>query len=372
MDGPKHKRIVLTMHMLSYGGTDRVAVHLANGFAQIGHSVTLLLFCRDGEAHEPLSQLLKPDVRIVWLGERGGSRTRDLLRLFPQCLAWLKRERPDTILSTCNNMNWITALAAKRSCRDAKVYLKTTNPIVREKDSGLGGFLRKRGYALAFQSADGVLALCEVERQLLSEQFPKQSGRFHAVANPYVKQSMIKPQGPVNGQRDKSEKLILGVGRFENQKNMAHLIRSFALLEDAGARLAILGEGSLKAECERLITELNLEHRVTLPGFVSDPTPWFHRAQVFALSSVYEGFPAVVLEAMASRCAIVATDCFLSAKTLLSDVPSGFVVEDWAPESYANALHLALNTQSDDGLLETAQLYSISAGIESHRRLMQL
>lgn len=352
------------MHSFGFGGTDRVAAHLANGFMQFGYDVHLLLFCDGGNAYNAMTALLNDGVQVSYLGHRGASRTKDLIRLLPRCIAWLKQHKPDAVLSTCNNMNWMTAIAVKRGSPKSKLIMKTTNPIVREKDRGLGAFLRRRGYQLAFKSADRVLALCNVERDLLASQFPTIADRFAAVANPYVTPEMITDHDSQT--MFVGKKMILGVGRFETQKNMELLIRSFAALQTLNAVLVILGEGALKAACEALVKELGLSHKVEMPGFVEDPTPWFRRADVFALSSIYEGFPAVVLEAMAVNCPIVSTNCFLSAKPMLDPLAGCRVVTDASPQTVAHALDAALEHPRNNCLRATAQKYSIAAGTKSH------
>lgn len=328
------------------------------------------MFCCGGAAQETLEPLVNKGVIVSYLGETGGKRTKDLLRLFPKCVSLLKEIQPDIVLSTCNNMNWITVAAAKLSGTGALLILKTTNPIVRKQDAGLGGWLRRQGYRIAFEKADRVLALCDIERDLLTEQFPSATGRFRSVANPYVTEAMLtKPdddapllQGALEGR-----KVVLNVGRFEAQKDMALLVRSFALVQDEAAVLVLLGEGALKAECEDLAQSLGVSGRVHMPGFVSDVPRWLHRADVFVLTSVYEGFPAVILEAMAAGCPILSTDCFLSARALLDGSPYSAVFQDPSPPTIAAQIDAYLGKDFGDGVsYDAADAYSIASGVKSH------
>ncbi|MFN3591959.1 MAG: glycosyltransferase, partial [Thermaurantiacus sp.] len=102
---------------------------------------------------------------------------------------------------------------------------------------------------------------------------------------------------------------ILTAGRMKPQKNHALLIRAFARLELPSARLAILGDGRSEAATRALVAEMDLQTRVLMPGFVADPGPWLRSADLFVLSSDYEGFGNVLVEALAAGLPIVSTDC---------------------------------------------------------------
>lgn len=104
---------------------------------------------------------------------------------------------------------------------------------------------------------------------------------------------------------------MLGVGRLDAKKDFATLIRAFARVAatHASARLVILGEGPERGRLEALAAGLGVAARVSLPGYVADPTPWYARARVFALASRHEGLSLVILEALAHRLPVVATDC---------------------------------------------------------------
>lgn len=358
------KKIVLTLHTLSRGGTDRVACYLATGFAEAGFDVHLVIFCEGGDAQDVLTDLIDARVSISYLGPRGRGRTADLIRLFSKCVARIKQINPDVVISTCNNMNWITTAASERSKSGARLILKTTNPIVRVTDRGLPGWLRRQGYRLAFERADRVLALCDVERALLAEQFPSASPVFHSVANPYVSDDIGKGEADMSLLEGK--KVVLNVGRFEAQKDMDLLIRSFALVTQDDAVLVLLGDGALKPACEELVQSLGLEQRVLMPGFVSDVPRWLRRAELFALTSVYEGFPAVILEAMAAKCLILSTDSFLSARKLLSTPPYSAVLEQRSPSYIAAKIDAFLALKFEAILYDEAARYSIQSGVNSH------
>lgn len=114
--------------------------------------------------------------------------------------------------------------------------------------------------------------------------------------------------------------VILSVGRLSPQKGQVHLVRAFARIVEQcpEARLVIFGQGELEQPLRAQIKSLGLEDRVHLPGFVSDPFPWIHRADVFVMPSLYEGMPMILLEALACSAAIVCTDCPSGPREILA------------------------------------------------------
>jgi glycosyltransferase involved in cell wall biosynthesis len=124
---------------------------------------------------------------------------------------------------------------------------------------------------------------------------------------------------------------VLAVGRLTDQKGFDLLLTAFAEVASGGApgTLTIVGAGeqrdALAAQAERL----GIAGRVRLAGFQAEPYPWFAHADLFVLSSRYEGMPNVVLEALASGCPVVAFDCPHGVRELVQDGVNGRLL---APE----------------------------------------
>ena len=362
--GMSGRKIILTLHMLGQGGTDRVACLLASGFANAGYDTTLLIFCDGGKAMKTLRALICGDVKLVFLGHSSGSRPKDLARNLRGCVRFLASARPDYVLSTGNNMNWMTALAVQLSGIDTKLVMKTTNPIIRAKDGRIKRVIRKLGYRIAFHQADMVLPLSDAERTQLIDAFPASTSKFRTVINPYVTPQMLERTDMPPACPD--AKIILGAGRFQAQKRFDRLIRAFARVEDPAAKLVILGDGPGKSACEALIGELGIADRVLLPSFVSDIAAWYQSARVFVLSSDYEGLPAVVLEALAGNCPVLSTDCFPAAREILEPLDGCAIIDPPSIENMAAFMDVALEREQAGDLRLAARKYSIENGIDSH------
>lgn len=135
--------------------------------------------------------------------------------------------------------------------------------------------------------------------------------------------------------------VILGMGRLVDQKGFDLLIAAFGKIAPRfkNWKLVILGEGSGRGELECLIVQLGLRDRVELPGHVADPRPWLRRVAIFALSSRYEGFGNVIVEAMACGAPVVSFNCPSGPSEIIQDHVTGRLV----PPEDVNALSDSLS-----------------------------
>lgn len=115
-------------------------------------------------------------------------------------------------------------------------------------------------------------------------------------------------------------KFIVACGRLKPVKGFACLIRAFAEIvkEKPGLKLVILGDGPLKKELEDLSRDLGVKDAVVFTGFVNNTAPWIANAEMFVLTSQSEGFPNVLLEAMALKRAVISADCSSGPREILS------------------------------------------------------
>mgnify|MGYP003984370883 FL=1 len=117
-------------------------------------------------------------------------------------------------------------------------------------------------------------------------------------------------------ENDKRIKFIT-VGRLDAGKNHQMMIKSFSKLSDINTVLYILGDGILKQELEELVYKLNLKNRVIFLGFDNNPYKYLSKADIFLFSSNFEGFPTVLIEALACSLPIVSTDCLNGPREIL-------------------------------------------------------
>ena len=142
--------------------------------------------------------------------------------------------------------------------------------------------------------------------------------------------------------------VVVSVGRLVEQKAQVDLVEAFARLpEGSRGSLVVLGEGPLRGVLEERVRELGLEGRVVLPGFVANPWWFVARADLFVLSSRYEGFGLVLAEALVCGVRVVATDCPSGPREILEGVEGAWLVPVGDVGALSDAMHTALTTTTD-------------------------
>jgi len=202
---------------------------------------------------------------------------------------------------------------------------------------------------------------------------PPHACAYNIVDNPQSRQRMQEPVD-MDWFAQKDTPLIVAAGQLEPWKGFVDLVH--AMKEVAGkttARLVVFGEGSLRAELERLIAELGLSDRISLPGNVPNPLKYFACADVFVLSSLVEGMPNVLVEAMMCGCTPVATNCPTGPRELLKDGKYGYLVAVGNPAAIAIGIEKALDRPIAKDLLAEAILpFEECAVISRHFELLGL
>jgi glycosyltransferase involved in cell wall biosynthesis len=164
---------------------------------------------------------------------------------------------------------------------------------------------------------------------------------------------------------------FVAVGRLAPQKNIALMLRAFAGGAGAGDRLTIIGDGSERPKLERLTAQLGLNDRVTFAGYHPEPTAIMPDYDILLLSSNYEGVPAVILEALAARLTIIATDCSRSMAALLQQGRLGDLVRVGDEAMLANAIARARPGRQDAALsLAQAERFTVEHASELYLETM--
>jgi glycosyltransferase involved in cell wall biosynthesis len=200
-----------------------------------------------------------------------------------------------------------------------------------------------------YPSADQVVAISKGVAADIASLVPRTRGRVTVIHNagvePDVREmareslsSNERPDGP----------LVVACGRLKPLKGFAHLIDALAeVRKSVPAHLWIIGEGTQRAYLENKIARLGLRHCVRLLGFQRNPYRYMAAADLFALSSHFEGFGNVIVEAMACGTPVVATDCPYGPREIIEDGENGLLVE---PASAASLARGILRVLCDEGL----------------------
>lgn len=309
------RSILIVLHDLPLGGTERIAIRLANRWAAAGRKVILLCGSRRGT----LADMIGPGVEVVECSPaipRGpGSRKA----LGKAVCAFIRRRRPE-VLFIPGNYHWPvqSALAElPKSVRPA-VISQISTPLYRHGRGPAKQVVYNLKTRAQFRTVDAAIALS-----------PATVPQADRVLGRRITQSIPLPaldDATQDLPRTRAEgRTILAAGRLVPEKGFDVAIKAFALLGDPDSCLVILGEGPQRAELTRLAHDLGVGHRVDMPGYVRDVRPWLQVARTFLLTSWYEGYAAVIVEALGAGRPVVATDCTPAAAELLSRSEAGAV-----------------------------------------------
>jgi glycosyltransferase involved in cell wall biosynthesis len=380
-DGRMH--IALFIYCLKGGGAQRRTVTLANGFAERGHRVDLVVVSSD----ESRGPQLHPAVRVYpldagwrhwfeFVNRRINVRGLFTLGSIPTLARYLRRERPDVILSAASHVNLVAACARQLSATRIPLVLRVSNsptgnlvywPFVQRMVRRFLRALARRLYPLA----DAIITVSEGLKRDLQALTRIPAERITTIYNPVVgphleRAARVPVDHPWLAAGDVP--VVLGVGKFKLQKDFPLLIRAFARVRRTRpARLIILGEGAGRGELEALVRHLGLTADVALPGYVDNPCAWMSRASVFVLSSAWEGLPGVLIEALACGCPAVSTDCPSGPAEILDDGKFGPLVPVADEKGMADAILSTLaNPPPRERLRARAQFFSIDAAVDRY------
>lgn len=332
-------RTLLFISDLDGGGAQRTFVNLINALPRDRIAPTLVVARGNGPARN-------------WLNTEFSLRNLERTRLRSSILPLrraIHRDRPSVVLSTIADANVVAWLATRYL--STRLILRETNSHRARDDLSR---LRKFLIAIAYRRADAVVALSEGVRSELIGDMGLNNMKTHTIHNPVDIQNItqLMNQGPERPIK-KNGPIILGIGRLTRQKNFGLLIKSFAKQPNNESLLVILGEGPDRELLEALARNLGIAHRLFLPGFVSNIIPWLAHADLFVLSSLWEGYGHVLVEAMVAGVPVIATDCPHGPRDIIKHNDSGLLVTNNDEKALSRAIQELLDNRPRAGNLAT-------------------
>lgn len=323
-------KILYVITGLGLGGAEKVVADLADQMHSLGHTVKIAYLTGEVLVH-PISD----EIEIIALNLNSKN---DLLSASVKYRKLLKRFRPGIVHAHMVHANIFA--------RINRVGTHIPKLICTAHNSNEGGKARMLAYRLTNRLSDiNTNVSQEATESLISK------GAFNKT------NVMTVYNGIDLSKFDKSSSSeflghnvinLISVGRFNDQKDYPNLINAFSELKKnvkTSVRLTIAGDGELRSEIEALIKQLDLDTDITLLGRRSDIPELLSQADIFVLASKHEGLPTVVIEAMACKCYVVATDCGGSAE-ILGD--TGQLVPTQDSKALATALQDAINLSNDN------------------------
>ena len=351
-----NKKILILLPDLRGGGAERLHIHLANHWSSLGAKVDFALMSQRGE----LVTLIPKGSSIVDLG---ANRIRDVTLPLAR---YLKRARPDVVIAAMWPLTSVAVISWFLAGRPGRLYLSDHNQLSVSclRELNISPLTLRVVMGLTYSLATGLIAVSKGVKQDMCRLGGFADSRVRVIYNPTAT-GVPAHREPLDVRQALwgvgFDRHILSVGTLKAQKDHACLIKAFSLLPvSLNAKLTILGDGPLRAELAALVDSLGLLGRVALPGFSVDPYPWFRSADLFVLSSRWEGFGNVIVEALECGVPVVSTDCPSGPAEILADGRFGKLVPVDDPVALAAGIVEVLRHPVDrESLMERAKDFAV-------------
>ncbi len=305
-------KILLVISSLSSGGAERVMSDMANYWTEKGHAVALVTlnswvddFYKLNESVSRLNfDCLRPSSGLLNKVKFNVVRILRLRKL-------IKRTDPDVILSFMDITN-VTTLISSLGLNKKVIVSERIDPGANPLLNDFWAFMRKVLYRKAFK----VIAQTHSAAIWLNNNCNVKSVVIPNPIRPLVKQDVERRM------------VVVSIGRLDNQKGYDFLIRSFGevVKNETDWILDIYGDGPEKKNLEGLIKSLRLESKVFLKGLTDNVEKVLSEAGLFVLSSRFEGFPNVLLEAMSLGCPVITTNCNSGPSDIVINKKNGYLI----------------------------------------------
>lgn len=360
---PRRKLLIL-IPTLQGGGAERVMVTLLGRFDRSRFRLALgVVDMRDAR----FRHAVPPDVEIYDLGFR---RVRYAM---PAILRLIWRLRPDVILSTLGHLNLALALLRVFMPRGTRLLARETIVVSKNLASHGQAWAWALVYRLLGHRFDTLICQSQDMRDDLVSNFHLPADKMVVINNPVDRESLRQLAGQLPPASAwpagvEGEMKLVAAGRLVEQKGFDLLIEAMSLCRDMPVRLVILGEGPQRSALERLARTRGVMDRVHFAGFQSNPYPYFRAADAFVLSSRFEGFPNVVLEALACGTPVIAVPAPGGVYEILDGVAGCVVADNISAAALARAIRSYRGkTDVPDGVMER---YSVDRITRRYEELM--
>jgi glycosyltransferase involved in cell wall biosynthesis len=337
-------RIAIPIHSFEPGGVERVALRLAQQWRDAGHDPVIVLGRNRGAIAGTV-----PDLEYRVMREPFPTDRWETIWMIWSFFQFLLMEKVDAVICPGNTYTVVcVAMKLLHGDRCPPVLVKISNDLERsDLPKSIRPFYR---WWLRVQGAvlDGFIAIADPMRVEVERELALPENTVSVIPDPALSElELHQLSGSRLARNSQVGCRFLTIGRLAAQKNQMLLLEAFARHAWSEDTLVIAGDGP---ERERLVERadaLGLGSQVRFVGHVGDVGALYAEADVFVLSSHYEGAPAVILEALAAGLPIAATNCCVSMEWLTGYGQFGVVVPPGDPDTLGIAMNAARHLRPD-------------------------
>lgn len=340
-------KVLFFISSLAGGGAERVMVDILRNIDRSRVEPTLVLLYP--YENSPYRHYLPDGIRIIVTSRKTDRMPAKLLQLL-DFLRAVRKENPDVIVSMLTHNNIMALLAGVFfRIRVIAGEHNTLSEVVKTTEGrkilGVPVTLMVR---ILYRFADKIVAVSEGIKSDLIGAFGLARDKVVTIPNPVDvtrigQLSLDSAEHPFFGEQ---KPIVIAMGRLTAQKGFDELLKAFhRVIAATDARLIILGEGPERPYLENMMRDIGIAEKVSLPGFQRNPYSFLAGADVFVLSSRFEGMPMALLEALACGIPVISTDCRSGPREILQDGRCGVLV----PVGDVSALTDAITGLLNDG-----------------------
>lgn len=336
-------RILLVLPSLDRGGGERVLLQLAESFQAAGREVHMAALRGGG----PLRAVISGTVMLHELIAADDALEGLALawKALPRLVSLIRKVRPHAVLSTMTGTNLLVVLACMWEGGRTRLVLREASSLVNTRS-----VLKRQAMRWLYRRADGLVAVSAGVAQDLRG-LGLSDDRIHVIRNPVnVERLRQLADADLPPEMHDNSPYVVSLGRLTEAKDFPTLLRAYATSALRGSHhLVIVGDGQQRANLENLVRHLGLAGRVLLTGAMDNPYRVLAGAAMHVMSSRWEGYPNVLLEALALGIPVVSTDCPHGPREILSDGRYGRLAPVGDTAALASAMDAELERPSSAG-----------------------
>ena len=315
----------MTLPNLFIGGAERVIVTLLKHIDTHRFEVTLISL---GYIDPGLAKEIPRDIKLVSFGKQ--SVRTGLWSL----IKFIRNNPPDILFSGLSHLNLALSTIWFLMPKKTKIVVRESNVVSENVKLFPFSLLFKLLYKLFYWRLSLIICQSQEMADDLQQNYNVKSSSLRILRNPLDRVFLFNKANSVI-EKTNAKNLFVACGRLEFQKGFDILLEAIRLLSNVDFELHIIGQGPLHQKLQRLASNLELGGKVKFLGFQENPFPFIKQADLFILSSRFEGMPNVVLEAIALGTPVVSTPAPGGVIELLKDSKACILADDISAKSLA-------------------------------------
>ncbi|HQL67339.1 MAG TPA: glycosyltransferase [Caldisericia bacterium] len=335
------KFITFVLPTLEIGGAEKMTLNLIQGLLNFSYKIDLILINAKG----PLLKYVPKGCNII-----NFKLKHTLFSLF-KFIKYLRNETPIVLISSLTHLNIITIISILISRVKTKlIIMEQANLTSVTKNNNLKVKIVSILAHFLYKRANFIIAVSECVKEDLLKKILGIENKIRVIYNPIPNNDMfLMSSEPVYHKwfLKKNMPIILSIGRLAKEKNYSTLLQAFKLVKNVvRCKLVIIGDGPERENLENLAKNLQINEDLWMPGFDVNPYKYMSKSDIFVLTSIYEGLPNVLIEALALGLPLVSTDCESGPREIIKNNINGLLVKVGDYESLSQAIIYILKNRN--------------------------